>query len=64
MVSIGGRTITNRRLADDIDRLAGKEEELVQLVGKLDSPSSGEKTKIMTNNKTGFQKQVKIGGAT
>ena len=28
-VSIGGRTITNLRFADDIDGLAGEEEELV-----------------------------------
>ena len=27
-VSIGGRTITNLRFADDIDSLAGEEEEL------------------------------------
>ena len=26
-VSIGGRTITNRRFADDVDGLAGEEEE-------------------------------------
>ena len=31
-VSIGGRTITNLRLADDIDGLAGEEEELANLV--------------------------------
>ena len=30
-VSIGGRTITNSRFADDIDGLAGKEEELARL---------------------------------
>ena len=31
-VSIGGRTITNLRFADDIDGLAGEEEELANLV--------------------------------
>ena len=31
-VSIGGRTITNLRFADDIDGLAGEEEELAKLV--------------------------------
>ena len=31
-VSIGGRTITNLRFADDIDSLAGEEEELTSLV--------------------------------
>ena len=33
---IGGRTITNRRFADDIDGLAGEEEELANLVERLD----------------------------
>ena len=31
-LSIGGRIITNLRFADDIDGLAGNEEELAQLV--------------------------------
>ena len=31
-VSIGGRTITNLRFADDIDGLAGQEQELVKLI--------------------------------
>ena len=35
-VSIGGRTITNLRFADDIDTLAGEEEELAKLVERLD----------------------------
>ena len=34
-VSIGGRTITNFRFADDIDGLAG-EEELAKLVERFD----------------------------
>ena len=34
-VSIGGRTITNLRFADDIDGLAGEEEELANLVERL-----------------------------
>ena len=37
-VSIGGRTITNLRLADDIDGLAGEEEELANLVERLTKP--------------------------
>ena len=36
-VSIRGRTITNLRFADDIDVLAGKEEELTSLVDGLDT---------------------------
>ena len=35
--SIGGRTITNLRFADDIDALAGKEDELVKLISHLDN---------------------------
>ena len=35
-VSTGGRTITNLRFADDIDGLAGEEEELANVVEHLD----------------------------
>ena len=54
-VSFGGRTITNLRFADDIDGLAGEEEELANVVERLDKAStaygmeiSAEKTKLMT----------------
>ena len=54
-VSIGGRTITSLHFADDIDGLAGEEEELANLVEHLDKASkaygmeiSAEKTKLMT----------------
>ena len=54
-VSSGGRTITNLRFADDIDGLAGEEEELANLVQRLDKACtaygmeiSAEKTKLMT----------------
>ena len=54
-VSIGGRTITNLCLADDIDGLAGEKEELANLVELLDKAStnygmeiSAKKTKLMT----------------
>ena len=60
-VSIGSRTITNLRFADDIDGLAGKEEELASLVDRLDKTSasfgmeiSTEKTKRVTNNAKGI----------
>ena len=33
-VSFGGRTITNLRLADDIDGLAGEEGELAKVVSR------------------------------
>ena len=68
-VSIGGRTITNLRFADDIDGLAGEEEELANLVERLDKVStaygmeiSGEKTKLMTNNTSGISTEIKVNG--
>ena len=39
-VSIEGRTITNLRFADDIDGLAGEEEELANLVEHLNKAST------------------------
>ena len=38
--SIGGRTITNLRFADDIDGLAGEDEEQANLVERLDKAST------------------------
>ena len=55
-VSIGGGTITNVRFADDIDSLAGQEQELVKLVNHFKEASttydmqiSAEKIQLMTN---------------
>ena len=66
-VSIGGRTITNLRFADDIDGLAGEEEELANLVERLDKSStaygmevSTKKTKLMTNNASGINTEIKV----
>ena len=66
-VSIGGRTVVNLRFADDIDGHAGKEEELVSLVERLDSTSTAcgmqiieEKTKLMTNNTNGISTDIWI----
>ena len=66
-VSIGGRTITNFSLADDIDGLAGVEEELAKLVECLDIASTAydmeisvEKTKLMTNNTSVINTEVKV----
>ena len=39
-VSSGGRTIRNLRFADAIDGLAGEEEELANLVQRLDKAST------------------------
>ena len=63
----GGRTITNLRFADDIDGLAAEEEELANLVERLDKAStaygmeiSAEKTKLMTNNTSGINAEIKV----
>ena len=68
-VSIGGRTITYLRFADDIDGLAGEEEELAKLVERLDKASSAygmessaEKTKLMANNTSGTNTEIKVNG--
>ena len=68
-VSIGGRTVTNLRFADDIDGLAGEEEELANLVERLDKAStaygmevSAEQTKLMTNNTSGINTEIKVNG--
>ena len=65
-VSIGGRTITNLRFANDIDGLAG-EEELANLVERLDKAStayglviSTKKTKLMTNKTSGINTEIKV----
>ena len=39
-VSTGGKTITNLRFADDIDGLAGEEEELANLVQRFDKAAT------------------------
>ena len=56
-----GRAITNLRFADYIDGLAGEEKELANLVEHLNKVStaygmelSAKKTKMMTNNTSGF----------
>ena len=68
-VRIGGRTITNLRFADDIDGLAGEEDELAKLVEHLykASTASGikirtEKTKLMTNSTSGINTEIKGNG--
>ena len=68
-VSIGGRTITNLRFADNIDGLAGEEKDLANLVEGLDKAStaygmeiSAEKTKLMTNNTSGINTEIKVNG--
>ena len=59
-VSIGGRVVSNLRFADDIDGLAGSQDELAELIKRLDSSCSdygmeisAEKTKVMVNSHVG-----------
>ena len=66
-VSIGGRTITNLRFAEDIDGLAEQEQELVKLVDHLEEAYttyamqiSAEKTQLMTNNTNGISTDITI----
>ena len=68
-VSIGGRNITNLRFADDIDGLAGSEEELKSLMDNLlravksfGMEINADKTKIMTNNPEGFNTNISVDG--
>ena len=66
-VSTGGRTITNLRFADGIDGLAGEGEEMAILVERLGKASkaytmeiSAEKTKLITNNTSGINTEIKV----
>ena len=68
-VCIGDRTITNFRFADDIDGLAGEEKELANLVERLDKAFTAYgmeigagKTKLMTNNSSGINTEIKVNG--
>ena len=66
-VSIGGQLITDFRFADDTVVNAEEEEEAGVLVGRLDTTTTRykmdigpDKTKVMTNNPNGFQREIKI----
>ena len=68
-VSIGGRTITDLRFAENIDGLAGEDDELAKLVDRLDKAStacameiSAEKTKLMTSSTSGIDTELKVSG--
>ena len=68
-VSIGRRLITNFRFADDIVVNAEEEEEAGILIDRLDRTTTRykmeigpDKTKVMTNNPNGFQREIKING--
>ena len=66
-VSIGGRTITSPRFADNIDGLAGEEEVLAKLVERLDKACTAcgmeigaKKTKLTTNNTSDINTELKV----
>ena len=66
-VSIGGRLITSFCFADDIVVNAEEEEEAGVLVDSLDRTTTRykieigpDKTKVMTKNPNGFQREIKI----
>ena len=61
-VSIGGRTITSLRFAD-IDGLAGeKVERFDKAPIAYNVEISAEKTKLMTNNTSGINKEITVNG--
>ena len=67
-VSIRGRAITNLRFAEDIDVLAGQEQQLVKLVNHLEEAStaysmqiSAEKTQLMRNNTNDISSDIIVG---
>ena len=66
-VSIGGRTITNLRFADDIDGLEGEAElAKIDCLGKASTAYgieiSAGKTILMTNNTSGINTEIKVNG--
>ena len=66
-MTIGGRLITNFRFTGDIVVNAEEEEEAGVLIDRLDTTTTRykmeigpDKTKVMTNNPNGFQREIKI----
>ena len=56
-VSIGGRIITNLRFADDIDGLAGEEEQLAKVVERLDKATTAHCIEILEDQADDKQHQ-------
>ena len=66
---LGEEDKADLRFADDIDGVAGEEEELANLVERLYKVStafgmeiSAEKSKLMTNNTSGINTEIKVNG--
>ena len=58
-----GRTITNLSFADDIDGLAGEEEELAKLADRLNKASTAYGIEISAKKtKSGNSKEIKVSG--
>ena len=67
IVCVGGRTITNFRFADDIDGIAGEEEELAKLVElNLQSLQHGDQCREdqADDNTSSTSKEIKVNGQT
>ena len=69
MKALSALEADNLRFADDIDGLAGEEEEQEKLVQRLDKAStaygmeiSAEKITLMTNNTSGINTEIKVNG--
>ena len=69
IISIGGRTISNLRFADDIDLMGGSNTELQELTNRLTSRAgaygmevSSEKSKVMTNSANKTPAQIYMNG--
>ena len=54
-VSIGGKSITNLRFADDIDALAEEEQELEDLIQSLDKTYQTD-----AKQRKGIQREIKV----
>ena len=61
-VSIGGRLINNFRFADDIVVNAEEEEEAGRITTRYKMEIGPDKTKVMTSNPNGFQREIKTRG--
>ena len=68
-ISIGGRPICNLRFADDIDLMAGTNDELQSLTNKLTSRAaafgmevSAEKSKVMVNSLQNISANIQMNG--
>ena len=64
--NIGGSKVIHLRFVDDIDGLAREEQELVNLVSRLEKSASNgketsaEKTMLMTNNINGINNKINV----